>query len=130
MDKISLSAVDAHAIYTIFPHPIEITEDHAVFNCACNEKIYRLVGLYHTHEEYMADMADKREVLWFDKKLTIYANDTLELYIAKHDDKKILTEVRKVLNGLGSDAIKRKLLSFVTFNKPKEDTTKTNSTNN
>ena len=115
MDTISLTFTDSFAITGIGNLPLELTEDHATYPFACNEKIYRLMGLYADHEAYMADMLGKPDTLWFEKKITLYADGRLELWIGKHNGEGIVSEVCKEAIGSGADAIKKKLSSKVIF---------------
>lgn len=115
MDTITLNLTDSFAITGIGNLPLELTADHATYPFACNEKIYRMMGLYANHESYMAEMAGKRDVLWFEKKITLYADGRLELWIGKHDGEGIVSEVLKEAIGSGADAIKKKLSANVIF---------------
>lgn len=115
MDTITLTLTDSFAITGIGNLPLELTADHATYPFACNEKIYRMMGLYADHESYMAEMADKRDIIWFEKKITIYADGRLELWIGKHDGEGIVSEVLKEAIGSGADAIKKKLSTKVIF---------------
>ncbi len=119
MDTITLTLTDSFAITGIGNLPLELTADHATYPFACNEKIYRMMGLYADHESYMAEMAGKRDILWFEKKITIYADGRLELWIGKHDGEKIIEEVHKEVIGSGADAIKKKLSLKVIFHSTK-----------
>jgi len=121
MDTITLNLTDSFAITSIGNLPLELAEDHATYPFACNEKIYRLMGLYADHETYMTDMAENPDVRWFEKKITLYANGKLELLISKHDGEKILEEICKEVVGSGADAIKRKFANKVTFNNSKTE---------
>lgn len=126
--KLTLSATDSFAIYSLSNFPLELTPERAVFSFACNEKILRLVGLYATHDEYMEDMSDKRNVLWFDKRITLHANGKLELYIAKRDDKTALVEVTKELVGQGADILIQKIKKKIELLSSENVIVKTNST--
>ena len=121
MDTITLNLTDSFAITGIGNLPLELAADHATYPFACNEKIYRMMGLYADHESYMAEMAGKRDVLWFEKKITIYADGRLELWIGKYDGEKIIEEICKEIVGSGADAIKRKFANKVTFNNSKTE---------
>lgn len=121
MDAITISLTDSFAITGIGNLPLELAADHATYPFACNEKIYRLMGLYTDHKAYMADMAENPDVRWFEKKITIYANGRLELWIGTHNGEGIIEEVRKEVVGTGADAIKRKLANKVTFNNTKTE---------
>lgn len=119
MDTISLTFTDSFAITSIGNLPLELTPDHATYSFACNEKIYRLMGLYADHESYMQDMSGKPDTLWFEKKITIYSNGKLILWMAKHDGEGIVLEVCKEVVGGGADAIKHKFEKKVAFTNAK-----------
>ena len=73
------------------------------------------MGLYADHESYMQDMSGKPDTLWFEKKITIYSNGKLILWMAKHDGEGTVLEVCKEIVGGGADAIKHKFEKKVAF---------------